>query len=397
MQINSRCWHGQSTQLSWLHCYTVTQLASVPPSLTAVELVAVIGGMRIDEDGAVWATVLYHPYVWRSPVSSHACMDSRPGFYAHGAYGFNANLAMASSKMCSGCSSAGSAVSHHQRRQSKMLGRRQRPLSQRVFAWALRKILFMGGDSDAAAGRHSGNASGRWLPAILSGRHPSGRHASARHSDAVASDAQLGGGGNVVFRMASAVAALVHRHPAAALAQPPKGPPTTASASAAAPRLSGGAPEFGDSRSHRHRLLWGLRAMARLPGAVSTAMAAVSSIGGGGSGEAAADAAVRAVADALRPRARLPTLDAGTAGTRVLWQAVLSNYSPSALQQAAAVQAVEEERAGRAPEYEVAAGGVRDRCAPAFVDVHGVALYVYRILHVQRYVCCGVVVLCICR
>lgn len=267
---------------------------------------------------------------------------------------------MASSNVRSGCSSVEGTASHHKRWQSKMLGRRQRPLSQRVFAWVLRKILFMGGGSTAAY--HSGTASGRWLPAILSGRHSSARHASTCPTDAVASDAGLGSTGHILSRMASAVAALVHRRPPPALAEGPQRPLTAAGG--AAPRLSTseGAPAFGrGSRSYQHRLLGGLRAMAWVPGAVSTAMAAVSSIGGGGSGEAVADATVQAVVDTLRPRARLPTLDGGTAGTRVLWQAMLSNYSPSALHQAAAAQAVEEEVAGRAVEYEVAAGGSRDR------------------------------------
>lgn len=141
------------------------------------------------------------------------------------------------------------------------------------------------------------------------------------------------------------------------------GPDATASPSHPPAVAEGHAAQPFHGRSRRRGLLGGLRAACHLPSAVGTAISAASSIGGGR--EAAAAAAVQALAEAVRPQERLPTLDAGTAGTRVLWQAMLSNYSPLALRQAQRAQAADKAGApcaGRAASYEPASAGTLDRC-----------------------------------
>lgn len=112
----------------------------------------------------------------------------------------------------------------------------------------------------------------------------------------------------------------------------------------------------------------GLFGAWRRPGPVST-MLASSALQG--TAEAAAEAAVRTLVAALGPRERLPTLDAGTDGTRVLWQALLSNYSPGALQHAQQAQLTDEAaqpRHTRAAEYGQVSGGGADRCAGPWVS-----------------------------
>lgn len=169
-----------------------------------------------------------------------------------------------------------------------------------------------------------------------------------------------GAGGKIFTRAAAAFAALAQRHPPGARAASPRDDdPPGESPGHAAPQF------YGRPRG----LLGGLRAVCSLPSAIGTAISTVSFLGGGR--EAAAATAVQALAGALRPQERLPTLDAGTAGTRVLWQAMLSNYSPSALRQAQQAQEGDEAGspcAGRDAEHQMASGDTLTRHVP--VQLH---------------------------